>query len=71
MGKATALKIVNAILAVLIVTQAGSGFFRAQIGREAFEIVHEGGAVVLLLCVAAHIALNWNWVRMVFGRHHA
>lgn len=71
MGKIAALKLVNALLAVLIVTQAGSGFLSDEIGPNAFNIVHRGGAIVLLVCVAAHIALNWNWVKMVLGKRRS
>ena len=69
MSKPTALKIVNAILAVLIVTQMGSGFLGREIGREAFDIIHRGGAVVLLIVAVLHIILNWNWVKAAFGKH--
>jgi hypothetical protein len=68
MSKSGALKLVNAILAVLIVTQVGSGYYGMGMGRTAFDIVHRGGAVVLMVVAVAHLYLNWNWIKMAFRR---
>ena len=66
MTKAMALKIVNPILGVLIITQALSGFFHGALSYEAFEIIHEGGGALLILCVLVHVILNWNWIKANF-----
>jgi len=71
MSKSGALKVVNAVLAILILTQAGSGFFAIEIGHEAFEVIHKGGAAVLLVCIAVHIGLNWGWVKTAYRRRHS
>ena len=68
MSKNTALKITNAVLAVLILTQMLSGFFRASIPYKAFSIVHKDGAIVLLIVVITHIILNRNWIVSAYFR---
>jgi hypothetical protein len=62
------LKAVNAVLAVLVVTQTASALLAGTIGHEAFEVVHKGGGALLLALIVVHVALNWNWVKMSFGR---
>lgn len=66
MGKKTGLKIVNIIIALLILNQASSAMLRGLIGREAFEVLHEGGGILLLIGVILHVILNWAWVRAQF-----
>ena len=66
MSKKTAFKIVNIIIALLIINQASSAILRGLIGRDAFEVLHEGGGVLLLIGVIIHVILNWGWVRMQF-----
>ncbi|MBN1627296.1 MAG: hypothetical protein JW944_12305 [Deltaproteobacteria bacterium] len=66
MSKKTALKIVNIIIALLILNQAASAILRRLIGREAFEILHEGGGIFLIIGVIIHVILNWGWVRAQF-----
>jgi hypothetical protein len=67
MNKSRMLKILNPIVAVLFLNQLGTGFFRGALSHETFEVLHEGGAIVFAIAVAAHVALNWNWVRASFG----
>ncbi len=69
MNKKTGLKAVNVIIAVLILNQAGSAILRGLIGREAFEVLHEGGGVVLLAGIVVHVILNWGWVRAQFFKN--
>lgn len=72
MRKSTALKILNPILAILVVTQILSGFLRFQLPSEVFEVVHEGGGVALSAGIVLHVVLNWNWVHANFlSRTHA
>lgn len=66
MSKKTVLKLINIIIAVLILNQAISAILRGLIGRDAFEVLHEGGGVLLLIGVIIHVILNWGWVRMQF-----
>lgn len=66
MNKKTALKIVNVIIAILILNQAASASLRGLIGRDLFEIFHEGGGIALLMGVIVHVIFNWGWVRAQF-----
>ncbi|HUT59808.1 MAG TPA: DUF4405 domain-containing protein [Phycisphaerae bacterium] len=68
MSKVKSLKVLNVILAVLIVSQAVSGFTRARLSPEAFEWIHERGGIALLVGAALHVALNWGWVRSSYFR---
>ena len=68
MTKATALKILNPILALLFLNQAATGLLADELPREAFEILHEGGAYLLIATVVLHVVLNWNWVMATFFR---
>ena len=68
MTKVTALKILNPILALLILNQAATGLLADYLPREAFEILHEGGAYVLIAAVVLHVVLNWAWVKATFFR---
>jgi len=66
MNKKTALKIINAIIAILILNQAVTAILSDLIGRDAFEVLHEGGGSLLLLGVVIHVILNWGWVKSTF-----
>jgi hypothetical protein len=66
MNKKTALKIVNIIIALLILNQAASAMLHDLIGHEAFEVLHEGGGFALLSGVIIHVILNWGWVKSTF-----
>lgn len=68
MTKATALKILNPILALLFLNQAATGLLADHLPREAFEILHEGGGYVLIAAVVLHVVLNWAWVKATFFR---
>jgi hypothetical protein len=63
MQKNTWFRIVNPIIAVLILSQGLSGLLRDQLSQEAFNWVHKGGGILLLVGVGLHVFLNWNWVR--------
>lgn len=63
MKKNTALKIINPILLVLIINQAVTGLLHMKLSPETFEFLHEGGGIVLVGLVLAHLILNFNWVR--------
>jgi len=63
MKRITALKILNPILLVLFISQAVTGLFRAKISYETFEILHEGGGVILISLIVVHFILNFNWIK--------
>jgi hypothetical protein len=63
MNRALALKVVNIALGVLILNQAGTGLGGDALSHEAFEVLHEGGGFLMLGLAAAHVVLNWGWVK--------
>lgn len=71
MAKNKMLKLLNPVLAVLIVTQALSGLLRFQLPPEVFDVVHEGGGVTLVIGAGLHLILNWAWVRNTYRRRAA
>lgn len=60
------LKIVNPVLAVLLLNQILTALLHDFIPKEAFEIMHEGGGVTLAIVAAIHLVLNWGWVKTTF-----
>jgi len=66
MEKSTVLKVVNPVLAVLILNQPFSGFLYSWTNWEAFETMHVGGGILLLMFAAIHLMLNWKWVQVNF-----
>ena len=63
MNKRNLLKIVNVILAILILNQATTALLHDLLSRDAFEFLHEGGGVILFLAALVHVYLNWAWVK--------
>ena len=66
MKKTIALKIVNPLIALLLVSQVCTALFRGILGHEAFEEIHEIGGILLSLGAALHLILNWNWVKATY-----
>jgi len=62
------LKYINPVIAVLIVSQLLSALFSDILHRETFELLHEGGGVLLCIGVLVHVVLNWGWVKATFLR---
>ena len=63
MNKRNLLKIVNIILAILILNQATTALLHDLLSRDAFEFLHEGGGVILFVSALVHVYLNWAWVK--------
>ncbi len=63
MNKNLLLKIINPILLILFISQACSGLFHHSLSHKMFEIVHEGGGIILVGISLVHLILNWGWVR--------
>jgi len=64
MKKNMQLKVLNALLMLLMVSQALSGFFHDRLSEEIFEHIHIVGAVLIVIGVILHLVLNWGWVRL-------
>jgi hypothetical protein len=63
MNKTKWLKIVNPFLAISVILQAIMGFMIEYLPSAFVGEVHEINAPILVLLVAAHIFLNWGWIR--------
>jgi hypothetical protein len=68
MGRNTALKILNPVLGLLLVSQVTTGLSGEALPHEVFEVLHEGGGILLAIVAATHVVLNWNWIRANYGR---
>ena len=66
MNKTSALKIVNPVLALLVLNQPISIYLYEATHVEAFEFLHVGGGVLLVIGAALHLILNWSWVKLNF-----
>ena len=66
MKRNSALKVLNLILAALLVNQVIAGSLHDSLPHEAFEILHQGGGIVFAIAAVLHLILNWNWVRANF-----
>ena len=63
MIKRNLLKLINVILAVLILNQAITGLLHGFLSKNAFEFLHEKGGMILIIAVLLHVYLNWAWVK--------
>jgi hypothetical protein len=63
MNKRNLLKIVNVLLAILILNQATTALIHDLLPKDAFEFLHEGGGVTMFLLALVHVYLNWAWVK--------
>jgi len=68
MKKNSALKVVNPILAILIVNQPFSGLLLSVTHWGFFESLHVVGGALLFVSSAVHLMLNWTWVTSNFGK---
>jgi hypothetical protein len=68
MYKPRLLKIVNAVLFVCIVNQIATGLLSDLANKDVFEILHPVGGILTALMAAAHVFLNWAWVKSNFLR---
>jgi len=66
MNKNTFLKIVNPILACVLLFQVTTGMMHGIFPHELFETIHGSGGGALTLCVIIHVILNWGWVKTNF-----
>jgi len=66
MKRNTAFKVLNPVIAILLMIQVFSGLFSDSLSHDAFEILHEANGITLAILIVLHIALNWNWVKANF-----
>ena len=60
------LKVLNPIIALLILNQVFSALLHGALSRELFEKIHETGGFLLFFGVVIHLLLNWNWVKATY-----
>jgi hypothetical protein len=56
-------KILNPILVIFALNQAGTAIFSDNLPPKAFEVLHQGGGFVFIALIALHFILNFNWVK--------
>ena len=66
MTRNNALKVINPVLGLLVVSQAATGLLNDLLPREVFEISHGVGGLLLVIVAITHLILNWNWVKATF-----
>lgn len=66
MDKNLLLKFVNLILLLLFISQASSSLLHHSLSHKIFEIIHEGGGIMLIIMSLIHLLLNWGWIRVNF-----
>ena len=71
MIKTRILKIINPIIAILILNQAITGMFQESISHHTYEVVHGGAGVVTVIAVIIHVVLNWKWVSSNYFKRKA
>ena len=57
------LKVLNPVLALLVLCQLTTGLCSDILPEGVFEPVHMGGAILLALAALTHLVLNFNWVK--------
>jgi len=63
MKKNNILKILNPVIALLLLSQICTALLNDVLGEEVFEAIHETGGFLLAVGGVLHLALNWNWVK--------
>ena len=63
MDKRRLLRIINPIVLILVLNQLGTGFKPRLYGPGTFRLMHKQMAVILLIALIAHLALNFSWIR--------
>lgn len=70
MRKTGVLKIVNPVIALLLLCQVCTALLMITLGDEIFETIHKTGGILLAAGALLHLSLNWNWVKAsYFGNH--
>jgi hypothetical protein len=69
MDKNILLKVVNPLLAILMLNQPFSGLLSSVTDWDIFESLHVGGGILLVLVAVVHLMLNWRWVTTNFFKN--
>ncbi len=62
----TKMKILNMVLALLMLVQFISGAMNERMSKETFEHIHVLGGLLMLIGVVLHLVWNWGWVKANF-----
>jgi hypothetical protein len=71
MNKNRGNKVLVPIVAILLVNQMLSGMLGMSLPPGAFDVLHRGGAIVLLVAAGLHLILNWSWIKANYLRKAA
>jgi hypothetical protein len=63
MPKRAALKILNPVLAILMLSQLLSGLWHSQLSDGTFTWLHVRGGVALVVALVLQVAVNWDQMR--------
>ncbi len=58
------LKIVNIGVGLLFLSVALTGLFPDALPHDFFHVLHEDAGNIFVFFAVAHLALNWNWVKL-------
>lgn len=68
MDKKTLLKITNPVLLALVLNQLATGFRPRLYGPGSFGLMHKQMAIILSAVLAAHLVLNFTWVKNTYWK---
>jgi len=71
MKRNSVLKVLNPILALLALNQVVTALLNESLSGGVFEVLHERAGLVLGAVIAAHVILNWNWIKASYFRKPA
>lgn len=60
------LKVLNPIIALLILNQVFSALLHGALSQKLFGKIHETGGFLLFIGIAIHVLLNWSWVKTTY-----
>jgi hypothetical protein len=63
MPKHATLKILNPVLAILMLSQLLSGLWHSQLSAGTFTWLHVRGGVALVVALVLQVAVNWDHIR--------
>lgn len=64
--KNSILKMINPILAILLINQVLMALLHDLVPRKIFEVMHGGGGGLFAVAAVVHVILNWSWIKVNF-----